>query len=139
MARVRRAVEIPIMADESILGPQTLVELIKKEAADIMKVKVMKQGGIHRTVQMIEMAEAAGIKCVIGHGFGLTIDTLAEIHVAASCKNIIDGCEFVGPLKMLKDVVKSPLKMERGRVMVPDGPGLGAELDEEKLQECALA
>jgi muconate cycloisomerase len=103
---------------------RTLTASLARAAADIMKVKVMKQGGIHRTVQMIEMAEAAGIKCVIGHGFGLTVDTLAEIHVAASCRNIIDGCEFVGPLKMLKDVVKSPLKMERGRVMVPDGPGL---------------
>ncbi len=138
MAQVRRAVEIPIMADESILGPETLIEVIKKEAADIIKVKVMKQGGIHRTVSMVEMAEAAGIKCVIGHGFGLTINTLAEIHVAASCRNIMEGCEFVGPLKMQKDVVKRPLSMEGGKVIVPHQSGLGCELDEEKLRQCAL-
>jgi muconate cycloisomerase len=135
MAKVRKAVEIPIMADESIVGPQTLIEVIKKEAAGIVKVKVMKQGGIHRTVQMIEMAEAAGIRCVIGHGFGLAIDTLAEIHVAASCRNVLEGCEFVGPLKMEGDVVKKSLWMEGGKVKVPQDPGLGSEIDEEKIRK----
>ncbi len=135
MARVRKAVGIPIMADESILGPQTLIEVIKKEAAGIVKVKVMKQGGIHRTVQMIEMAEAAGIGCVIGHGFGLAINTLAEIHVAASCRNVLEGCEFVGPLKMRGDVVKKPLSLEGGKVKVPHDQGLGSEIDEGELSK----
>ncbi|MFQ5842076.1 MAG: mandelate racemase/muconate lactonizing enzyme family protein [Thermodesulfobacteriota bacterium] len=139
MARVRMAVDIPVMADESILEPQSLIEVIKREAAEIVKVKVMKQGGIHRTVQMIETAEAAGIKCVIGHGFGLAINTLAEIHVAASCRNVLEGCEFVGPLKVRGDVVKKPLQMEEGKVNVPQESGLGSEIDEEKLREWALA
>ena len=138
MARVRKAVDIPVMADEAILGSETLVQVIKKEAADIVKVKVMKQGGLYRTVHMVQIAESAGITCVIGHGFGLTINTLAEIHVAASCNNILDGCEFVGPLKMQKDVVKNPLHMEGGKVRVPDDSGLGCGLDEEKLEECSL-
>jgi muconate cycloisomerase len=138
MARVRRAVAIPVMADEALLGPGTLIEVIKKEAADIVKVKVMKQGGIYRTTQMVHMAEAAGLKCVIGHGFGLTINTLAELHVAASCENILEGCEFVGPLKMRKDVVKNPLQMESGKIRVPQGSGLGAEIEEARLRECVL-
>lgn len=136
MARVRRAIDIPVMADETILGPETLIEVAKHEAADIVKVKVMKQGGMHRTAQMIRMAESLGLKCVIGHGFGLAIHTLAEIHVAASCGNIVEGCEFVGPLKMEQDVVKNPLVMEKGKVAVPDRPGLGADLDHEKLTAC---
>ncbi|MCZ6625430.1 MAG: hypothetical protein O7B35_14570 [Deltaproteobacteria bacterium] len=139
MAQVRRGIDVPVMADEAVLGPETLIEIIKKEAADIVKVKVMKQGGLYRTAHMIQMAEAAGLKCVIGHGFGLTINTLAEIHVAASCRNILEGCEFVGPLKMQKDVVKNPLQMEGGKVEVPKDIGLGAEIDEEKLRECILA
>ena len=138
LARVRRAIDIPVMADEAIVGSETLVEVIRKEAADIVKVKVMKQGGITRTVRMVHMAEAAGIRCVIGHGFGLTINTLAEIHVAASCANIMDGCESVGPLKMGGDVVKQPLDLKEGRVPVPNGPGLGAELAEAELRRWAM-
>ncbi len=139
MAKVRKAVDIPIMADESVLGPQSLVEIIKKDAAEIVKVKVMKQGGIHRTFQMIEMAEAAGIRCVIGHGFGLAINTLAEVHVAASCRNLLEGCEFVGPLKIAQDVVKRPLQMDSGKIKVPQGNGLGVELDEDRLKQCIMA
>lgn len=138
LGQVRRAVDIPIMADEAIVGPETLVEVIRKEAADIVKVKVMKQGGTTRTVRMVHMAEAAGIRCVIGHGFGLTINTLAEIHVAASCANIMDGCESVGPLKMGGDVVTQALDLQVGRVRVPDGPGLGAELAEADLARWAM-
>ncbi len=138
LARVRRGIDIPVMADEAIVGPETLVEVIRKEAADIVKVKVMKQGGIMRTLRMVHMAEAAGIRCVIGHGFGLTINTLAELHVAATCANIMDGCESVGPLKMAGDVVEQPLDLQRGRVPVPDGAGLGAELSTAELARWAM-
>ena len=138
LARVRRGIDIPVMADEAIVGPETLVEVIRKEAADIVKVKVMKQGGIMRTLRMVHMAEAVGIRCVIGHGFGLTINTLAELHVAATCANIMDGCESVGPLKMAGDVVEQPLDLQRGRVPVPDGAGLGAELSTAELARWAM-
>ncbi len=138
LARVRRGVDVPVMADEAIVGPETLVAVIRKEAADIVKVKVMKQGGITRTVRMVHMAEAAGIRCVIGHGFGLAINTLAEIHVAASCANIMDGCESVGPLKMGGDVVEQPLDLRGGRVPVPERPGVGAELEESELARWAM-
>ncbi len=138
LARVRRGIDIPVMADEAVVGPETLVEVIRKEAADIVKVKVMKQGGIARTVRMVHLAEAAGIRCVIGHGFGLTINTLAELHVAASCANIMEGCESVGPLKMAGDVAEQPLDLQGGRVRVPDGAGLGAALAASELARWAM-
>ena len=40
----------------------------------------MKQGGIYNTRRMISTAEAAGIRCVLGHGFGLGVNTMAENH-----------------------------------------------------------
>ncbi|MCZ6452512.1 MAG: hypothetical protein O6918_16835, partial [Deltaproteobacteria bacterium] len=56
-------------------------------------------------------------------------------HVAASCRNVVEGCEFVGPLKMAGDVVKKPLQMEGGKVKVSQDPGLGSEIDEEKIRK----
>lgn len=138
LARVRRAIDMPVMADEAIVGPETLVEVIRREAADIVKLKVMKQGGITRTVSMVNMAEAAGIRCVVGHGFGLTLNTLAELHVAANCANVMEGCESVGPLKMDGDVVTRPLDLSGGWVPVPDAPGLGAELDASALERWSV-
>ena len=79
LAEIRRAVRTPLMADESVRDEVSLMELIRLEAADIVKVKVMKQGGLLRTLRMIDIAAAAGIRSVVSHGFGLSPSTLAEL------------------------------------------------------------
>jgi L-alanine-DL-glutamate epimerase-like enolase superfamily enzyme len=135
MARVRReSAGIPIMADESVLDHASLVRVIEAGAADIVKVKVMKQGGIYNTRRMIETAAAAGIRCVLGHGFGLGVNTMAEIMVAATSLNVIDGIECVGPLKTSDDIVSPKLDLRSGSLVLPSGPGLGVTLDQEKVE-----
>ncbi len=136
MARVRReanAVGVPIMADESVLDHASLIDIIRHDAADIVKVKVMKQGGFLNTRRMIATAEAAGIRCVVGHGFGLGVNTMAEIMLAATSKNVIDGLECVGPLKTSDDIVTRKLDISSGSIALPGGPGLGVELDDKKV------
>ncbi len=137
MARVRReanAVGVPIMADESVLDHASLIRIIQANAADIVKVKVMKQGGFLNTRRMIATAEAAGIRCVVGHGFGLGINTMAEIMLAATSDNVIDGLECVGPLKTSDDIVTHKLDLGSGSLALPAGPGLGVMLDQAKLE-----
>jgi L-alanine-DL-glutamate epimerase-like enolase superfamily enzyme len=135
MARVRReAAGIPIMADESVLDHASLIRIIQANAADIVKVKVMKQGGFINTRRMIATAEAAGIRCVVGHGFGLGINTMAEIMLAATSSNVIDGLECVGPLKTSDDIVTHKLDLSSGSIALPAGPGLGVVLDQAKLE-----
>ena len=138
MARVRReanAAGVPVMADESVLDHASLIRIIKLEAADIVKVKVMKQGGFLNTRRMIATAEAAGIRCVVGHGFGLGINTMAEIMLAATSNNVIDGLECVGPLKTSDDIVTAKLDLTSGSIPLPGGVGLGVTLDEAKLEK----
>lgn len=139
MARVRReSAGVPIMADESILDHASLIRVIQAGAADIVKVKVMKQGGIMHTRRMIATAEAAGIRCVLGHGFGLGVNTMAEIMLAATARNVIDGIECVGPLKTSDDIVTHKLDLGSGSIALPPGPGLGVTLDEAKLERYRL-
>jgi L-Ala-D/L-Glu epimerase len=134
LAEIRRAISIPLMADESVTGPASLVEIIRREAADLVKVKVMKQGGLLRTLAMVECAAAAGLRVVIGHGFGLTLSTLAEAAVAAVSDAIVDGCEAVGPLKMAGDVVVEPVRLDASSIRLEDRPGLGATPDPDALK-----
>jgi len=129
LAAIRRGIDVPLMADESVVGPDSLIEIIRREAADIVKVKVMKQGGLTRTLHMVEIAAAAGLGVVVGHGFGLTLSTLAEATVAAVSPAVLPGCEAVGPLKMAADVVADPVVLDRGVLALRDTPGLGATID----------
>ncbi len=133
LAQIRRRIDIPLMADESVTSPASLIEIIKREAADIVKVKAMKQGGLLRTRSMIDCAAAAGLRVVIGHGFGLTLSTLAEATLAATSHAVLAGCEAVGPLKMSADVVDHPVDLSHGALKLPDAPGLGATVDEHAL------
>jgi muconate cycloisomerase len=139
LAEIRRMIGIPLMADESVTGPASLVEIIRRGAADLVKVKVMKQGGLHRTRSMIECAAAAGLRVVIGHGFGLTLSTLAEATLAALSDAVVDGCEAVGPLKMSGDVVTEPVRLDAGVIRLTDAPGLGATIDPEALKRFAVS
>ena len=135
MARVRReGGGIPIMADESVLDHASLINIIRADAADIVKVKVMKQGGFLNTRRMIATADAAGVRCVLGHGFGLGINTMAEIMCAATSANVVDGLECVGPLKTSDDIVTHKIDMTSGSIALPDGPGLGVVLDDAKIE-----
>ncbi|HZP38841.1 MAG TPA: enolase C-terminal domain-like protein [Methylomirabilota bacterium] len=134
LAEIRREIGIPLMADESVTDPASLVEIIRREAADLVKVKVMKQGGFLRTKAMIDCAAAAGLRVVIGHGFGLTPSTLAEAALAAVSEAVVDGCEAVGPLKMAGDVVTEPACLDTGTIRLGDAAGLGVVIDHEALE-----
>jgi L-alanine-DL-glutamate epimerase-like enolase superfamily enzyme len=65
-------------------------------------------------------------------------NTIAEIMLGATSYSVIDGLECVGPLKTIDDVVTSKLDLSRGEMALPRGPGLGVELDEEKLRRYRL-
>ena len=139
LAEIRRRVRTPLMADESVQDEASLMSIIRQQAADIVKVKVMKQGGLLRTLRMIEIAAAAGMRSVVGHGFGLSPSTLAEAHVAACSEAVLPGCEAVGPLKMAGDVVTAPLALDRGVVRLSDAPGFGFEIDPAAVKRLRIA
>lgn len=138
MARVRRATGIPVMADESITDHASLIAVIRADCADLVKLKVMKQGGFLACRRMLETATAAGLRVVIGHGFGLGVNTVAEIMLAATSRNVIEGLECVGPLKTADDVVTHKLDLSTGALALPAGPGLGVALDDAKVERYRL-
>lgn len=130
---VKEAINIPLMADESVTDFDSLIRIIRLQAADIVKLKVMKQGGFLRTSRMMAAAEAAGLSVVIGHGFGLGINTMAEILLASTSKAVLSGLECVGPIKTVDDIVTHKLDLSAGELTVPHGLGLGVTVDEDRL------
>jgi muconate cycloisomerase len=132
---ISRSSNIKLMADESVWDFDTLLHIIQTRASDFIKVKVQKLGGMWKTHQAIQIAESFGIPIVLGHGFGLSISTMAELHLAACSRAVYEGCESVGPIKMADDVVKDTVKMDKGLIAVSTAPGLGVEIDEKKLNQ----
>ncbi len=127
MASITHDSTIPIMADESANSLMAVRNLIWTEACDIVKVKVMRSGGIDATRRIISMAKANGIGCVIGNGFSTSLGTSIEASVYLASDNLEKHAEFVGPLKMKEDYVANPLRIEQGHLIPNEGHGFGYE------------
>ncbi len=135
LAELRRLGTTPIMADESVVDHESLIRIIRADCADLVKFGIEQVGGLVRASQMLATARAAALPVVLGHGFGLDVSTMAEILLGATCDNVVDGLECVGPLKVSDSVVTKPLDLSSGHLEISNSIGLGLELDETKLAQ----
>jgi L-alanine-DL-glutamate epimerase-like enolase superfamily enzyme len=143
MAHVRRSVDTLIEADESCFTIHDAMQIIRHEAADVLNIKIAKAGGLYNAKKIAALAESAGLGCVLGTAFGVGVKAAAKLHLAASTIIVRDAVEFTE--MGLHDFLLAPphdellsLPLEDGCLPVPDGPGLGVTLDEEKVAACRL-
>ncbi len=150
LAEVRHLVSTPIMADESAWTPQDVLRLRELRAADMISLYYSKPGGLYRARQMADVARACGLTCDIGGSIEMGIGVAANLHLGVATE--ILACASVcpvpnpngdGPVKIagvyyLDDIVHAPLRYENGYLFVPEGPGLGVEVDEHKLAKYAV-
>lgn len=137
LAEVRQSTSIPIMADESVFTLQDAWQLTTHRAADILSIYPGKHGGIAGTAEIVAVAKAAGLRCTIGSNLELGIGTAAMLHVAAAFPEIDTDAfpaDTIGPFYHDHDLITQPLDLGPPYAQVPDGPGLGVELDEEQLK-----
>ncbi|MBL7223691.1 MAG: dipeptide epimerase [Candidatus Brocadiae bacterium] len=142
MAAVRSAVDTLIEADESCYTIHDAMQIIRHGAADVLNIKIAKAGGLYGAKKIAALAEAAGLGCVLGTGFGLGVKIAAKLHLAASTMLVTDAVEFT-ELGLHDNLLASPgnaalaLPLDDGCLPVPDGPGFGVELDEAKVAQHA--
>jgi muconate cycloisomerase len=133
LAELRRDTPVPIMADESVFTLQDAWQLTLHRAADILSVYPGKHGGIAATAEIIAVAKAAGLRCTIGSNLELGVGTAAMLHVAAAFPEVDTDAfpaDTIGPFYHEGEVTTRPLDLGPPHATVPDGPGLGVELDE---------
>ena len=136
LAQLREATHIPIMADESLFTLADAWLLANARAADVFSVYPGKHGGVSATLEIVHVAKAAGAVGSIGSNLELGIGSAAMLHVAAAMPTIDSEtypADLIGPLYHEADLLRTPLALGPEVARVPEGPGLGVELDEEQL------
>ena len=131
MAFIRERTDIPIMADESVWSPRTAMQVLHRQAADIVSVYVAEAGGLFRAAQIFSMCEAAGVPNAIGSMPETGVGTAAEVHLGVAMANLGVAADCCGSAYYDEDILTTPLKIEDGRAYAPSGPGLGVEIDED--------
>jgi len=140
LAAVRRAADVPIMADEAVFSVEHAAQAIAKKAADLISIYPGKNAGILKSKRICELAADAGVGCHIGSNLEWDLGTAAMCHLAAACANVqVERfpVDILGPLYYAVKPRNKPLRFERGRVHVPRGCGLGIELCGEELEVLA--
>lgn len=135
LARLTRYFTVPIMADEAVTDPATAFKLARMFAGSVFALKTAKAGGLYGVLKVAAIAEAAGIGLYGGTMLEGTIGTVAAAHAFRTLPRLAWGTELFGPLLLTDDIVKTPIRYQEGHMHLPEGPGLGLELDLDKLRE----
>lgn len=130
-----RATRISLIADESVCTPSDALRATRTRTCDGVAVKVAKAGGLLRGLAVGQIATATGLGCYGGTALESPIGTAASAHLFAALPQLDLGCELVGPLLLADEILVEPLEYERGDLVVPQGPGLGVEVDWDKVAE----
>lgn len=130
---------VPIMADESAMTESDLLQIIRLGGVDAVAIKVAKCGGLRPARRMAEMAICAGISPYGGTMLEGVIGTAASMHLFCAIENMPLGCELFGPQLAKDQITTTDLTLEKGSLVLPDGPGLGVQINEKKLAKYARA
>lgn len=133
LARLTRRFSVPIMADEALNGPRDALALATEMAADIFSVKITQSGGLTAARQVADIAMLTGIALYGGTMLEGAPGTAASAHLFSTFSELSFGTELFGPLLLTADIVTTPLVYRDFMLQVPTGPGLGIDIDTDKV------
>ncbi|XJP23133.1 muconate cycloisomerase family protein [Klebsiella pneumoniae] len=132
LVRLSQQIETAILADEAVATAYDGYQLAQQGFTGAYALKIAKAGGPNSVLALARVAQAAGIGLYGGTMLEGTVGTVASLH-AWSTLPLQWGTEMFGPLLLKDDIVSVPLTFADGQVALPQTPGLGVELDEDKL------
>ena len=133
MAELTRGYEIAVMADETLNGPEDALSLAMTRSADVFAVKIAQSGGLKRASEVISIAQAAGVGLYAGTMLETGLSTAAALQLFSTVETLHWGTELFGPLLLTDEIMTDPIVYRDFCVEVPQGVGIGAQLDPEKV------
>ncbi len=133
LARVRRATRTPVAANQAAWLEFDVLEILRKRAADVVLTCPHQLHGLWAFKQVAGLCELGGLP-VVKHSFGdLGVTTFAAAHVLATCVNASLANQTHYNLLADDVIVGGPPAFVDGALELPQAPGVGVELDREKL------
>ena len=121
LAHVRRHVETPVMADESVFDLDDLVELVRHDAADLVNVKIAKAGGLTPALELARVARAHGlgvsVGCMLESAVGVSAAAALAAEVDCDVDPDLDGAWWLAPGRAVRrpgDVRRRSLVVRMG-------------------------
>jgi muconate cycloisomerase len=131
MAEVRRQLGVPISEH---LGSYSQIQLYRDAGAvDLCNIATC-GAGISRCKALFDFVQGSGLRALHGTTQELSIGTAAAAHVCATVERVDMPCDPAGPILYTEDCTTKRLRYEDSCLIVPEGPGLGVEVEEDQLE-----
>jgi glucarate dehydratase len=132
MSQARAAIDIPFATNMCLIGPDQLAPGIRLRSVDVILADVHFWGGFRADQRMAAVCEAFGLGLGMHSDRELGVSTAAMVHLACSLPNLgyaIDSHYH----DQADDIITTPWVYRDGAFELPTGPGLGVELDRDKV------
>ncbi len=134
LAAVRRAVTVPVAADEALSSLDALRRLLKVDAASVFILKAARLGGLTAALNAARLAVQAGQQVVVTTSLESSVGIAASAHLASAIPSGGPAHGLATGLLLAGDLVSPGLLPERGVLVTPSGPGLGVKVDPALLR-----
>lgn len=135
MSLVHQAVPaVPLATNMCLVAPEQLAPGIRMHSVDVILADVHYWGGFRANQKMAAVAEAFGLGVGMHSDRELGVSTAAMVHLAAALPNLTHAIDSHYP-DQVDDVITTPWEFEDGCLPVPRGPGLGVDLDRDKVEQ----
>jgi muconate cycloisomerase len=147
LAEVARAISAPVMADESAWNAHDAAQIAELNAAQIVSIYTTKPGGLYKAMEVAAVCRASGIICNVNGSVETGVGNLANLHLAAAAPAATLSCVIpvstpseyqsgqIGGIYYRDDLIAEPMKLVDGAIEVPTGPGMGIDVDVNKIEK----
>lgn len=151
LAEVARAIDVPVMADESAWNAHDVIHIAEKRAAQMVSIYTTKPGGLYGAMEVAAVARAAGIICNVNGSLETGIGNLANLQLAAAAAPVVLSCvvpvstpaqaqapDHVAGIYYRDDLIVQPMRLVDGAIDLPSGVGMGIPADEAKIHHYTI-
>jgi len=147
IAEVARALDTPVMADESGWNAHDAMQIAEQHAIDIVSIYTTKPGGLYRAMEVAAVCRAAGIQCNVNGSIETGVGNLANIQFAAAAPAVTLSCVVpvstpaehqtgrIGGTYYKDDLIAEPMIVADGAIQVPTASGMGIAVDAAKIEK----
>jgi muconate cycloisomerase len=145
LAQVARAIDVPVMADESAWNAHDVIQIIEQRAAQIVSIYTTKPGGLYRAMEAAAVARAAGLICNVNGSVETGIGNLANLALAAAAPAVVLSCVVpvstpaeaqsgqIAGIYYKDDLIARPMRLVDGAIELPTASGMGIAVDKDKI------
>jgi muconate cycloisomerase len=131
---------------DTLINLSYRVKLRFFRSAQIVSIYTTKPGGLYKAMEVAAVCRAAGIVCNVNGSVETGIGNLANIHLAAAAAAVTLSCVVpvstptawqrgqIGGIYYRDDLIAEPMQLVDGAIEVPTGPGMGIDVDLDKIE-----